>query len=403
MFRFVVMEKVTHIYVYGDIINFQSSEVDDFGCVSLTSVKGQFDKNPNCEEIIVHIHSCGGDVFEGFAIHDFLVNTGKKVTTIVEGLCASIATVVFLAGSVRQLTENSRFLIHNPWTFTEGNADELEAVAADLRKEQQRLLDFYVLKTNGDAKALQLLMNEDKVIVADDALKLKFATEVIDTVKAAASMRNIAHQEIILNSLKIKTKKMKVENKTKLQGLIAKSKTLLKALAGIEDDNAETVEASSVELSDGDQLYFAEDTLAVGVAVFADAEMTEVAEDGEYTAADESVITVVAGVVDAITEAASAETDAEIIARLTTERDNALALASENEVLALALGESLATLQAASSKFKSSFKPAARKEEPNKAGVIAGKKTPKATEGSLKDGVKALKAEREAAKAAAKK
>ncbi len=399
MLSFVVMEKVTHIYVYGDIINVQSTEVDDFGCVSLTSVMNQFNNNPNCEEVIVHIHSCGGDVYEGFAIHDFLVNTGKKVTTIVEGLCASIATVIFLAGSVRQLTENSRFLIHNPWVFTEGNADELETVAAALRKEQQKMLDFYVEKTGSDAQALQVLMNKDEVIDAQDALALKFATEVIETVKAMAKVRNAAHQKIILNSLKTKNKKMKVENKTKLKGFIAKTKSLLKEFAGMSDDGEE-VNASSVELSDGEKLYFAEEALVVGIAVFSDEEMTTPAPDGEYTDAKEGIIVVTDGLVESITEVeAEAETDAQIIARLTTERDSALALASENETMALALGESLSELQAASSKFKTSFKPAARATDTNTPTAGAsGKAKPKPTTGKLKDEVAAFKAARKEAK-----
>lgn len=391
------MEKVTHIYVYGDMINAQSTEVDDFGCVSLTSVMNQFNKNPNCDEVIVHIHSCGGDVYEGFAIHDFLVNTGKKVTTIVEGLCASIATVIFLAGSVRQLTENSRFLIHNPWVFTEGNADELETVAAALRKEQQKMLEFYVEKTDGDVNALQVLMNKDEVIDAEDALALGFATEVIETVKAMAKVRNAAHAKIILNSLKIKNKKMKVENKTKLKGLLLKAKSLLKEISGSSDIE---VNASSVELSDGESLYFAEEELAVGIAVFSDEEMTTPAPDGEYTDAEEGIIVVTDSLVESITPAASAEeTDAEIIARLTSEVASANARADENETLALALGDSLEQLQAASSKFKSSFKPAARKETPNTpAAKPKGKQTPKAAEGSLKEQVAAFKAAKKAGK-----
>lgn len=403
LFRFVFMEKVTHIYVYGDIINYQSSEADDYGFVSLTSVMNQFNKNPDCEEIVVHVHSCGGDVYEGFAIYDFLSNTGKKVTTIVEGLCASIATVIFLAGSVRQLTENSRFLIHNPWTFTDGNADELEAVAAALRLEQQKMLNFYVEKTAGDADALQLLMNEDKVIDADEALQLGFATEIIGTVsEVVASVRNVAHQKLIVfNLLKNNKIKMKVENKTKLKGLIAQTKTLLKAFAGVDDD-ANPV-ASSVELSDGEKLYFAEDTIAVGVAVFSDEAMTTPAPDGEYTDASEGVIVVTDNAVESITPKAeaSAESDAEIIARLTTERDNALALAGENETLALALGESLQTLQAASNKFKTSFKPAARATDTNTSAASGKKKVVvEAKQGSLKEEMKAFK---EARKEAAKK
>lgn len=192
---------------------------------------------------------------------------------------------------------------------------------------------------------------------------------------------------------------MKVENKTKLKGFIAKTKSLLKEFAGMSDDGEE-VNASSVELSDGEKLYFAEEALVVGIAVFSDEEMTTPAPDGEYTDAKEGIIVVTDGLVESITEVeAEAETDAQIIARLTTERDSALALASENETMALALGESLSELQAASSKFKTSFKPAARATDTNTPTAGAsGKAKPKPTTGKLKDEVAAFKAARKEAK-----
>lgn len=405
--------KVTHIYVYGDIINFQGSDLseDEFsssGFVSLTTVKNQFNQNPDCEEIVVHIHSIGGDVFEGFAIHDFLISTGKKVTTLVEGLCASIATVIFLAGSSRLLTENSRFLIHNPWTFTEGSADELEEVAAALRKEQQRMLDFYVEKTGSKAEALQSLMNEDKVIDADSALTLGFATEILDAVKSMARSVNAESRQLIFNSIKSKTTKMKIDKKTKLTGLVASSKALLNKLsAALTGEDEGAVEASSIELEGGDSLFCAEDELAVGVAVFSDAELTTPAPDNTYIASSGDTIVVAGGLVESITPKAeaSAETDAQIIARLTSERDAAVALANDNEVLATGLGTQLETLQASATAFMTKYKPEARTTVTNtiKAKKVVGSNAQSRTEtdASLKDEVAEFKAKR--AEAAAKK
>lgn len=371
------MEKITHIYVYGDIVNIQASDPDysdNSGYVSLTTVKNQFNQNPDCEEIVVHIHSYGGDVFEGFAIHDFLVGTGKKITTLVEGLCASIATVIFLAGEVRQLAENSRFLIHNPWIFTEGSADELEDVVAALRVEQKKLLDFYVKKTGGNAEELQTLMDKDDLIDAETAARLNFATVVIDTVKAAASLNiSAAHKKIIFNSLKSKIK-MKKTKKTKLEAMIASAKTLLGQIAGMKPNEEGNIQAASVELNDGTELYCEEESFAEGVAVFVDEELTEVAPDGTYTADNGDTIVVASGSVESITPADDSETPEATIARLTNELAAANARADENEVLATGLGESLESLQASTRTIMSNYKPEKRAATPNKPAASAGKK-----------------------------
>lgn len=394
--------KVTHIYIYGDIVNFQIDDDELFGCVSLTSVKSQFEKNKDCDEIIVHINSCGGDVIEGFAIHDYLIGTTKKVTTIVEGLCASIATVIFLAGSSRLLTENSRFLIHNPWTFAEGNADELVEISELLRVEQKRMLDFYVAKTGGDPELLQALMDEDILIDADEAKALGFATEIQETVEALARVRNLTHQNIIFNSIKKKSN-MKVEQKTKIKGATAKSSTLLgkfKAFIASGGKGSEVeIVASSTKLDDESELFYAEDALAEGIAVFTDAEMTTPAPDGDYTDADGNTITVKDGLVETIVEAVVAEeTPEEAVARLTSELTAANARADENEQLAVSASARLEELNTEVESFMASgYKPKARTITPNKPKAVVSKKKEEAEE-SLKDKVAEFKAKQKEAR-----
>ena len=136
--------KILHIQAYGDIENAQNAGASDYGIVSLKSIADQLATMPDAEGIVVHIHSRGGNVDEGFAIHDLLVNSGKEITTIVEGMCASIATVLSLAGTRREMTANSSFYIHNPFTMTMGNAAELSKTAELVRAEENKLIDFYV-------------------------------------------------------------------------------------------------------------------------------------------------------------------------------------------------------------------------------------------------------------------
>jgi ATP-dependent protease ClpP protease subunit len=122
-----------------------------------------------------------------------LVNTGKPITTIVEGLCCSIATVIFMAGTERKLTENSRFLIHNPWGNGEGDAAYFRQYANELQDEQSRLLNFYKQQTGASTQVLQNYMTAEKLMSPQLAVELKFATGIIDTVKAMALYRNQLH------------------------------------------------------------------------------------------------------------------------------------------------------------------------------------------------------------------
>lgn len=179
------MPKVLHIKLHGDVENVQAEGASEWGIVNLRTVQDAIDSMPDAEEIVVHIHSRGGDVDEGFAIHDALRATGKPITTITEGLCASIATVIFLAGSKRKMTSNSTFFIHCPWTFGMGNADEIQKTADQLQAMEDKMLAFYVNKTGGDRDQISALMKEESSLTADKALELKFVTEIVDTMAAA--------------------------------------------------------------------------------------------------------------------------------------------------------------------------------------------------------------------------
>lgn len=383
---------VCHIYVYGDIVDVQSTEeAEFFGCVSMATVRAAYEQNPDADEILVHIHSNGGSVYEGFAIHDYLLSLGKKITTVVEGMCASMATVLFLAGSERKITENARFLIHNPlFQEVSGNADDLEKYAAQLRIEQSKMLNFYVEKTGTSADVLQKYMNKDAMMDAAAALELKFATEILLTSKMAAIIINKQHEKQIIKSIINHKSKSKMEKgkKTKLNAFIASIGKLAKDVLALSDDEPQ---AGSRALEDGSELFFDGEQLAVGDDVFTDAEMTVAAADGDYPDTDGNVITVVEGAVTAIEEApdADAETPEQTIARLTTELAAANALAAENETLATNAMDALEEGEKALAIMKTTWKPAARTAVPASKTKVA----------AIKDGEKgSLKAKMEAEK-----
>lgn len=183
-----------HIFIYGEIIPWQDDDVSSWGCVNLKNVVNQISDNKNADKLIIHIHSNGGDVNEGFAIHDALKNSGKEIETITEGLCASIATVIFLAGSIRKMTENSEFFIHNPWGMAIGDSEEMQSYTDDLKRLEDKIINFYAEKTGQTEESLREDMAKETTYSAVDAKEKGFATEVIKTIKAVAKYKPIKRE-----------------------------------------------------------------------------------------------------------------------------------------------------------------------------------------------------------------
>jgi ATP-dependent protease ClpP protease subunit len=182
--------------IYGDIgEDFSNSFIDDqSGTISSKMVSEFLDANKEADQITVRINSRGGDVQEGWAIHDLLVNSGKKVKTIGEGRVYSIATIIFLAGSEREIMKNADGLIHNPYipqyTLADSyNSGDLLKIADGLLQEEEKILNFYIEKTGADPVKLAEYMKEDTKLSADDMMFLGFATKIIEPIKAFAYIK----------------------------------------------------------------------------------------------------------------------------------------------------------------------------------------------------------------------
>jgi ATP-dependent Clp endopeptidase proteolytic subunit ClpP len=274
--------KTHDIYAYGDIWNDQSDYASEWGVVSLVDIVKQMNENKDAEEYIVHIHSRGGEVDEGFAIHDVLVASGKKITTIIEGMCYSIATIVALAGTERKMTENSNFMIHNPTGGGFGDADDMQKYADKMKEYQDKIIDFYVNKTGADRDKIVKLTEEETEMTAEEAKDLGFISEIIETIKAVAHFNiNPKYKtEIMENDLK--------DLKKEVTGL----KAFFTTLFNIKDDGAKNLKLLT---ADGTELTIdTEDTKpAVGDKVSVDGKTLEesyVMPDGETINIKDNVI-----------------------------------------------------------------------------------------------------------------
>lgn len=135
----------------------------------------------------VEINSPGGDVFAGLAIYNALKQSGKEIVVKVMGVAASAASLIMMAGDKRIMPKNTFTMVHNPWSFAMGNADELRETADTLDKIGSSLQATYVNATGQTPEKIAELLGKDTWLTADESLELGFATEVIDDVKANAS------------------------------------------------------------------------------------------------------------------------------------------------------------------------------------------------------------------------
>lgn len=283
--------KQGHVYLYGEIMPFHGIDAENYGVVSLSTVKNQIEKlDEDVEEIVLHINSVGGALYEAYAIFDFLSSVGKPFISKAEGTVASAATVIFMIAKVREITKNTIFLIHPPSNGAYGTADEIEKSADDLRNDENKLAEFYAKYTGGDKAALLDIMKQDKALDVDVALELNFATVVVDPVQAK-KLYQIKQFENIENMKK---------NIITAATVVANAFKELKRL-GIDVKTSPS--AMSVKTDDGTELNIESesDKIVIGDKVTA-ADGTEVA-DGNYTLEDGMMIVVTSGAVSEVTEA----------------------------------------------------------------------------------------------------
>ena len=138
------------------------------------------------DEIHLSLHSPGGDVLDGWAIYNALKGSKAKITARVEGLAASMASVILQAADVREVHENSYVMIHNPWGLAVGDAEEMRDTAALLDKLGNGLVSAYVSRTGNDEEEIREMMDAETWMDGKEAVERGFADKLLDGVALSA-------------------------------------------------------------------------------------------------------------------------------------------------------------------------------------------------------------------------
>lgn len=129
-------------------------------------------------DLTVHINSPGGDVFAGVTIYNALKDYHGHVVVKVDGLAASIASIIAMAGDEIIMSPGSMMMIHNPWSTIGGNADELREAADILDQIEENLVPIYSNRTGLSVEEIKQLLDDETWLSAEKAVELGFATRV---------------------------------------------------------------------------------------------------------------------------------------------------------------------------------------------------------------------------------
>ena len=237
------------IYIFDEIGTYGVT-AQDF----ISEIKGLKDMPIN-----LRINSLGGDVFDGMAMYNVIKRREAKTTVYIEGIAASIATIIALGADEVIMAENSLFMIHNAWGGTSGEAKDMRKTAETLDKITSELTDIYVKKTGLSYDALAEMMDEESWLNADEAFALGFIDTISDSIKVAAKydvskFKNITQEEIKNKlSININNKKMTNELKDWFNSKVEEIVTAVKGEVKVSADVAEQT-AITVNLGDNEEI-----------------------------------------------------------------------------------------------------------------------------------------------------
>lgn len=158
------------IFIFEDIGMFGITAQDFIR--DLKAVKGR--------EILLHLNTPGGNVFDGLAIANSLKSHPAKVITQIDGIAASIGSVIAIAGDEVNIADTGFIMIHNAHGFAIGGADEMRKTADTLEKIDGTLSKVYADKTELTQKETLALMNDETWFTAQEAVDIGLADSVID-------------------------------------------------------------------------------------------------------------------------------------------------------------------------------------------------------------------------------
>ena len=165
-------------------------EIGFWGVSAASFAQDLKDCGNNLKQINLHIHSPGGDVFDGIAIYNLLKNHPANVTVYIDGLAASMASVIAMAGNEVIMPENAMMMIHKPWGIQGGDADDMRKYADLLDKVENTLIPAYASKTGKTPEELAEMLTAETWLNGKECVEQGFADKLAEPLVAMASIKS---------------------------------------------------------------------------------------------------------------------------------------------------------------------------------------------------------------------
>lgn len=169
------------------------------GGVTAKSVKQSLDAAGNYDSVTLRINSPGGDAFEGAAIYSLLKASGKPVNVFVDGIAASAASIIAMAGDRITMSNVGMLMVHNAWSLCIGDGDDMRKCADTLDKVSASIAQAYVAKTGKTAEEIKTIMDAESWMGAQECVDEGFATAIAapaekdeEAMALASSFRSLA-------------------------------------------------------------------------------------------------------------------------------------------------------------------------------------------------------------------
>ncbi|HFI0146319.1 TPA: head maturation protease, ClpP-related [Streptococcus suis] len=130
-------------------------------------------------DITLWINSPGGDVFAAAQIYNMLMDYKSDVHVVIDGLAASAASVIAMAGTTVSMSPVAMMMIHNPWTVAQGEAKDMQKVIEMLGEIKESIINAYELRTGLSRTKLSHLMDSESWFNAKKAVELGFADKIL--------------------------------------------------------------------------------------------------------------------------------------------------------------------------------------------------------------------------------
>lgn len=189
------------LYLYGSIVDevprhWLTDEPEKGDYITMEDVKKAFE-NIKGDKVEIHLNSKGGDVYTSVAVGNYIADSEKEVTLIVDAIAASGGSIIAMGADSIKMYPNSMMMIHRASAYTYGNADELRKTASSLEKFDESVLASYMNHFEGEKEELKQLIYNETFLTAEECLAFGLCDEIITRPVQKEEKEEVINQHVV--------------------------------------------------------------------------------------------------------------------------------------------------------------------------------------------------------------